>query len=327
MASELKPCPFCQYKAHEWIRGNKKMACCDNMDCPCRAIVCTVEQWNTRPAPAATDTGLIPPDATGKCEELVTPELRQEIFELAKDLFWSVDGNQRLWSGEEREIYGIRAAMRIARSQAVELLAAERHERDMLKADFNDINAERQRWRDRAEKAEADNAAKVEQERLRFEGDLDKWMKIIGAGITGYQPEAYALMDLACHELVKLRSDISAIAGHVDCEADSDSILHIIRELEADNAALTARVEELDRCHEGTIDLCNQKTAQIEALEAKLAAAEKALEPFAAVLEDYDPDWEGDDVTAVLVVGSVTHYGITLGDFRQARAALGWKPS
>lgn len=47
----------------------------------------------------------------------------------------------------------------------------------------------------------------AEQERLRFEGDLDKWMKIIGSGITGYQPEAYALMDLACEELVKLRAD------------------------------------------------------------------------------------------------------------------------
>lgn len=46
----------------------------------------------------------------------------------------------------------------------------------------------------------------AEQERLRFEGDLDKWMKIIGAGITGYQPEAYAVMDLACAELVKLRA-------------------------------------------------------------------------------------------------------------------------
>jgi hypothetical protein len=45
----------------------------------------------------------------------------------------------------------------------------------------------------------------AEKERLRFEGDLDKWMKIIGAGITGYQPEAYAMMDWSCHELVRLR--------------------------------------------------------------------------------------------------------------------------
>lgn len=45
-----------------------------------------------------------------------------------------------------------------------------------------------------------------EDERLRFEGDLDKWMKMLGTGITGYQPEAYAVMDDACRELVKLRA-------------------------------------------------------------------------------------------------------------------------
>lgn len=189
----------------------------------------------------------------------------------------------------------------VTRSQAVELLAAERAENTRLQSE-NDAQADQiselqmTPWPEWATKVlavirkrsgydgygdaiegvdlpaeldeciaaiEADNAAKVEQERLRFEGDLDKWMKIIGAGITGYQPEAYALMDLACHELVKLRSDISAIAGHVDCEADSDSILHIIRDLEADNAALTARVKEL----ETALDLSLKK---IEKLEEKI---------------------------------------------------------
>lgn len=51
-----------------------------------------------------------------------------------------------------------------------------------------------------------DEKDSAEGERLRFEGDLDKWMKILGAGISGYQPEAYAVMDGACQELVKLRS-------------------------------------------------------------------------------------------------------------------------
>ncbi|WP_114216734.1 hypothetical protein [Ochrobactrum sp. 3-3] len=146
----------------------------------------------------------------------------------------------------------------------------------------------------------------AESERLRFEGDLDKWMKIIGAGITGYQPEAYTLMDLACDELVKLRAenaslraalsspdhadsskstsdqkvcqtcndrgiiggmhrvgdgdvdaweetcpdcqkvkahhsdadtgadDLVQIALHLNCEPDADSILHVIREIQAD---------------------------------------------------------------------------------------------
>jgi len=92
-----------------------------------------------------------------------------------------------------------------------------------------------------------------------------------------------------------------------------------LKETRADNAAKDARIKtetELRKDHQ---------ERNIE-LEAKLAAAEEALEPFAAVLEDYDPDWEDDDVTAVLVVGSVTHYGITLGDFRKARAVLGEEP-
>lgn len=63
-----------------------------------------------------------------------------------------------------------------------------------------------------------DQASAFTKERLRFEGDLDKWMKILGAGITGYQPEAYALMDLACHELVKLRAMLSFLNENVALE-------------------------------------------------------------------------------------------------------------
>lgn len=92
--------------------------------------------------------------------------------------------------------------------------------------------------------AEVIIAAKVEKERLRFEGDLDKWMQIIGAGITGYQPEAYALMDMACQELVKLR---------------------------ADNAALTARVKEL--VTERDEALLGNRYAQLERMAAKRAEA------------------------------------------------------
>ncbi|NKJ34140.1 hypothetical protein [Rhizobium sp. SG570] len=58
-------------------------------------------------------------------------------------------------------------------------------------------------------------AKSAERERLRFEGDLDKWMKAIGAGITGYQPEAYALMDMACAELVTLRAKVDELQTEV----------------------------------------------------------------------------------------------------------------
>lgn len=51
----------------------------------------------------------------------------------------------------------------------------------------------------------------AEVERLRFEGDLDRWMKTLGAGISGYQPEAYAVMDAACAELAKLRTEVEKL--------------------------------------------------------------------------------------------------------------------
>jgi len=64
-----------------------------------------------------------------------------------------------------------------------------------------------------------------------------------------------------------LTAEISAISGHLDCEADSDSILHTIREIEADKSIYKERAE---------------------ALEAKLAAAEKALKAARPYVEDYD---------------------------------------
>lgn len=82
----------------------------------------------------------------------------------------------------------------------------------------------------------------AESERLRFEGDLDKWMKIIGAGITGYQPEAYALMDLACQELVKLRAENASLRSisspdHADAgKVEGDGWLPI------DEAAKSGRI-------------------------------------------------------------------------------------
>lgn len=76
--------------------------------------------------------------------------------------------------------------------------------------------------------AAKESALAVERERLRFEGDLDKWMKIIGAGITGFQPEAYALMDLACEELVGARLENAqlrdALKPFADCCPKTDSL-------------------------------------------------------------------------------------------------------
>ncbi|MBN7804890.1 hypothetical protein JZX86_05865 [Agrobacterium rosae] len=74
----------------------------------------------------------------------------------------------------------------------------------------------------------------AEQERLRFEGDLDKWMKTLGAGITGYQPEAYTVMDMAIDELVKLRllrtQLLAALKLAKDHSELEDEVLDIVDE-------------------------------------------------------------------------------------------------
>lgn len=53
--------------------------------------------------------------------------------------------------------------------------------------------------------------AAIEAADLKFHGDLDKWVKTIGAGVSGYQPEAYVAMDAAMTELVDKRRKIDAI--------------------------------------------------------------------------------------------------------------------
>jgi len=133
----------------------------------------------------------------------------------------------------------------------------------------------------------AERARAAEKERLRFEGDLDKWMKIIGAGITGYQPEAYTLMDLACEELVKLR---------------------------ADNAAKDARIKELEADRDHQSKLSNKLNRSHAALEAKLAAAHEALEFYADVSKYPAP-----------FTGGFGELYYDCGE--KARAVLGGKPS
>jgi len=62
--------------------------------------------------------------------------------------------------------------------------------------------------------------------------------------------------------------------------------------------------------------------ARANAAEQRLKEAVKVLEPFASVIEDYDPWKEGDDTQGTLVIGSVTDYRLTLGHLRAARAFI-----
>ncbi|UVV66556.1 hypothetical protein [Brucella anthropi] len=210
--------------------------------------------WHAMTAHLPTPVAPVSPDATGKCGGLETVAYQ----------YWRDQTQEWLPTGfpDRYRKDGFLVRELVTHSQAEELLAAERAEKEKLADDYQAIREQLHRgWRE-CRDLKADNAA-------------------LTARVNGFE----GLMDSLC-EILKSERDIGDVVSALE--------------------ALNERAE---------------------ALEAKLAAAEKALGPFAAVLEDYDPDWEDDDVCAVLVVGSVTHYGITLGDFRQARAALGGKPS
>lgn len=96
-------------------------------------------------------------------------------------------------------------------------------------------------------------------------------------------------------------------------------------DLKADNAAKDARIKVLEERIE-TENLYRHETAEendtrSEALEAKLAAAQEALEPFAAHANDRavdDTGWRDKETVKIVV---------SIGDLRKARAALGGKPS
>jgi len=133
-------------------------------------------------------------------------------------------------------------------------------------------------------------------------------------------------------ELNKLEADNAALIHDLNRIKDHET------ELVNDNAAKDARIKELEAALDSdpdgpglwrfwskkSIELSQQlrdKTNTIKALEAKLAAAEKALEPFAKAALGYDdPGGNGPwpDIQDIFV---------TLGDCRRARAVWGGKSS
>ncbi|MBE0561825.1 MAG: hypothetical protein IH622_13565 [Ochrobactrum anthropi] len=261
-----------------WVRGNVGLSRDErDMTSPMMSALKTVREENsigrqavkawadskTHPTPVAP----VSPDATGKCGELVA-----NVWALVKP-----DGNlvevtryasmADLW--RER---GYHPAEYVTRSQAVELLAAERAEKARLKSE-ND--------------AQADQISELQ---------MTPW------------PE-WATKVLA---VIRKRSGYDgygdAIEG-VDLPAELDECIAAI---EADNAALTARVKELEEHCEL---LCDPTIIRLEKensdLEAKLTAAEKALKSARPYVEDYDTRRHNTGVDETLT---------------QIDAALGGKP-
>jgi len=120
MVSELKPCPFCGSDARMWPshtkadkNGSYEIVGCSNVDCFIEPTTDeylpyeeAVQRWNTRPAPAATDTGLVTVAKQWKVTAKNWSGLKPEISE----------------PFDEREL--------VTRSQAEAIITQERKQKD-----------------------------------------------------------------------------------------------------------------------------------------------------------------------------------------------------
>ncbi|WP_273772898.1 Lar family restriction alleviation protein [Brucella intermedia] len=158
MASELKPCPFCGGEAKHMVWGGGGLVA----SVPHSKVCCTecrmttgpvqkhedgdraIERWNTRPAPAATDTGL----------ETVAENLARTIWGYFKG-----GPDAIAWFDNNKSLGGPAWLIEQCRSRAEELLAAKDEKIAIWRKLWTDTDRLRIEAIDRAEKAEAKLAA------------------------------------------------------------------------------------------------------------------------------------------------------------------------
>jgi len=258
-----------------------------------------IAAWNTRPAPAATDTGLGKPvrsfEDTFSAEEVVI----DKFFKTAatdtglETVAWQHQDYDEWHETRVPEYHknrGKNVRELVTRSQAEELLAAERAEHDNTLATlFNNILREAE-LTDECTALKADNEA----ERAEKEQAKDDLTRVLVHFVREHFPENTTFKpfdDLI--GLITQFDNASTIAREYvsrirSLEADNAALIHDLTrikdhetELVNDNAAMDARIKELekyfDKCisNETFLKQDARRVGQIEALEAKLAAAEK----------------------------------------------------
>lgn len=242
----------------------------------------------------------VSPDATGKCGELETVGW---LWEYAQ------------YRTEDRGYYGYETVITenspadhvspiekvrnsrelVTRSQAEELLAAER--------------AEKERWRKIAQERHLTIRELITERNDALENAST--LEADNAGLTAKLETANALVTCCCGNPVDNH-------GTGDGHSPVDQYHYKLTQLEEQNAALTARVKELEdyfsECisNETFLEQDARRVRQIEALEAKVAAAKKALKAARPYVEDYDTRRHNTGVDETLT---------------QIDAALGGKPS
>lgn len=114
---------------------------------------------------------------------------------------------------------------------------------------------------------------------------------------------------------LKLCEAIGIAATNAAPVVASEKLQALEAKLTTANGKIEALVQSL------AYETAHEEAKRVEALEAKLAAAEKALEPFADHANDRavdDTGWRDKETVKIVV---------SIGDLRKARAVLGGKPS
>ncbi|UWL62245.1 hypothetical protein NIK97_20565 [Brucella pseudintermedia] len=248
MASELKPWRYeIKYgpegeDAYSWVYDDHGAMVATMKTHKAKQIV---DAMNTRPAPAATDTGL----------ETVEYQVRSKLNgHWVKDNFLS---QQLSPDTERREL--------VTRSQAEELLAAERARAD---ANFDKV---------------IEQAKRAELAELK-----ERWLKEMVAAIISNpigSPKQLRAVEDARRALNTPEASLYALY-------EKEELIQRAEKAEADNAAKETRIKELEEEVEWAQNavLARQRHAEArcETLEAKLAAAEKALERMVSEYDEVD---------------------------------------
>lgn len=210
------------------------------------------EQINTRPAPAATDTGL---ETVGNITEECLLELKQMLcgeIHPCNDIGDVTDADIEL----------------CIRSQAEDLLAAKEAERA-------------EQWRLRRE-MEADRdtqkaiAASFEAELAAERAEKDGWKELHDAAQVAVKERTEA-----CNNLYKQVNDL---------KADNAAQAARIKELDGECNELVTKCNEIIGQRDHALNACAQMEEDKEALEAKLAAANEVAQLVIQAEEDKSGD-------------------------------------
>ncbi|OAE39681.1 hypothetical protein [Brucella intermedia] len=263
-----------------------------------------IAAWNTRPTPTATDTGLVTVGTAAKFGQMT-----RAVFNAAT--------------------VPVGSAVCL-RSQAEELLAAERAEKERLRGLLTSATYDLARANDECGALTIDNAAKD----ARVE-------ELIGTNIAVARRQEELANQLAeTKGLLKTADDLAwqrgATIEALEAKLAAAERVRVAAERvvwfdwsDNDDDAVKA-VSDLRAVLEGKPYKCEWQQ-RAETAETKLAAAEMALEPFSYIAgELFAANFNNDDVVFKLhrktAKGSKLSYQMTAKAFFEARAVLGGKP-